>query len=144
MACSMLGSAISMCAGSTTACEVRALKSSQNSSSISLEALRREPWSTITMPTPSWPAAARHASRGDPLVVARLPQGRSQLGPAATGPLEVLALKCDARRSAHCAIEESAMAGHKQRVHLCLICCWQHQFEFSIAVMPELTIDPRK
>jgi hypothetical protein len=50
MACSMVGSASSMCATSTTAAPVVRLYSSTNSNSMSLDSALREPWSTMTTP----------------------------------------------------------------------------------------------
>jgi hypothetical protein len=58
MACSMDGSAISMCAISTTLRCVVCWYSLPNSSSMRLESLRREPWSTMTTPTAGSAAAA--------------------------------------------------------------------------------------
>jgi hypothetical protein len=97
MACCMLGSASSMCAGSTTAWSVLRLNSSTKSSSMSLLALRRDPWSTMTMPVPE--PVARQASS---LLGARLPaRGRWMAGPAPTTLLWLLpAQACAARRSA--------------------------------------------
>eukprot|EP00955_Chlamydomonas_euryale_P023796 250757-Chlamydomonas_euryale.AAC.6 len=53
MACSMVGSASSMCASSTTDMPVVSRYNATNSDSIALDSARREPWSTITTPTAS-------------------------------------------------------------------------------------------
>ena len=70
-ACSMSGSAISMCASSTIGRPVWSLYILTNSSSRSFEAFRLDPWSTMTTPITSSAAEARVHDDGPPRPRAR-------------------------------------------------------------------------
>jgi hypothetical protein len=121
----MLGSAISICAGSTILQSVVVLYSSQNSSSMSLEAFLLEPWSTITIPQlhaawlveHSWPLQLLNTgcSRAGALLGRpAAPSLRCGSMLAMSGPFE---LTPSAARKLHC------MAPHMLLLTTLMLCC---------------------